>query len=144
MNWLRKIIESCKDDRGFTLLELMVVAVIIGILAAVAIPNYMNNAEKAKVKAAQAELKTIATGLELYYVEEGEYPAAGENNLVSEIDDDLEDYIGKNVPTMDPWGNGYNYEKSDDEYSLYALHDVDGDGDDDKIFFDEVEYTAGP
>jgi type II secretion system protein G len=60
--------------KGFTLIELLIVVAIIAILAAIAIPNYLAAQTRSKVTKAQAELKTLATGLESYYVDNNDYP----------------------------------------------------------------------
>ncbi len=61
------------DERGFTLIELLVVVVIVGVLAAIAIPTYIGQQNKAKDTAAQAQLRTAATAQQLYYAENDEY-----------------------------------------------------------------------
>lgn len=63
---------------GFSLFELMVVIVIIGVLTAIAIPIYANNVKKAKQSEADTALGTIRTQLRIYYAEFGEYPAGTE------------------------------------------------------------------
>jgi len=62
-----------KNNKGFTLIELMIVVAIIGILAAVAIPNFVNYQCKAKQSEAKQALKTYATGLEAYMAEYDTY-----------------------------------------------------------------------
>ncbi|NQT62444.1 MAG: prepilin-type N-terminal cleavage/methylation domain-containing protein [Candidatus Marinimicrobia bacterium] len=62
------------NDRGFSLLELMVVIVIIGVLAAIAIPIYGNSVEKAKQAEADVALGSIRSQLRIYYAEFGSYP----------------------------------------------------------------------
>jgi type IV pilus assembly protein PilA len=61
------------DEEGFTLIELLAVVVIIGILAAIAIPNYIGQQDKAKDAAAMAQLRMAATSQQLYYVDRHAY-----------------------------------------------------------------------
>ncbi len=63
-----------KKRKGFMLLELIIVIAIVGILAAVAIPNLVGMTDEAKVAKIQADLSTIGTAVEIYYVKEGSYP----------------------------------------------------------------------
>lgn len=63
-----------RDERGFTLIELMIVVAIIGILAAVAIPNFMNARDRAKIAAAASVLGSLRTALEMYMTDENQYP----------------------------------------------------------------------
>ena len=67
------------NQHGFTLVELMIVIVIVGILAAVAIPIYQGNIKKAKMSECDAALGTIRTALRVYYAEHGNYPETGED-----------------------------------------------------------------
>ncbi|MFH1737541.1 MAG: prepilin-type N-terminal cleavage/methylation domain-containing protein [bacterium] len=60
--------------RAFTLIELLIVVAIIGILAAIAVPNFMNAQERAKVSRAQADIRSIVTALEMYRVDNNNYP----------------------------------------------------------------------
>jgi len=62
-------------DTAFTLIELLIVAAIIGILTAIAVSNFMNAQIRAKVARVEAELKTCATVIELYRLDRGYYPA---------------------------------------------------------------------
>ena len=63
-----------KKNHGFTLVELMIVIVIIGVLAAIAVPIYTSNVQKAKMSEADAALGTIRTQLRIYKAENGDYP----------------------------------------------------------------------
>ncbi len=60
--------------RGFTLIELLIVVAIIAILAAIAIPNFLQAQTRAKVSRAQSDMRSLGTGLESYYVDWNDYP----------------------------------------------------------------------
>ena len=63
-----------KSQKGFTLIELLIVVAIIGILAAIAIPQFASYRQKAYNSAAQSDLKNIKTGMEAYMADNQEYP----------------------------------------------------------------------
>lgn len=65
-----------EKDKGFTLIELLVVIIIIGILAAIAIPVFLNQRKKAVDAGIKSDLRSIANELESYYVDNQAYPAA--------------------------------------------------------------------
>ena len=65
-----------EDERGFTLIELMIVVAIIAILAGILIPNFVNARSQAQTAACESNLRSIATALELYYADNQVYPTA--------------------------------------------------------------------
>ena len=84
-----------RDGKGFTLIELLIVVAIIGVLAAIAIPNLLSAQKRAKVSRALADAKTIVSQTQLYYNDNNAYPAALVTDLMG----------GKYMPTVyDPFG----------------------------------------
>ena len=82
-------------QRGFTIVEIMIVFAVMGSLAAIALPMYQGYVEKTRVAQAVADISGISTHLEQYWVDNRQYPA------------NLSDML--NPVPLDPWGNPYQY-----------------------------------
>lgn len=105
-----------KHIRGFTLIEIMVVIVIIGVLAALIVPNVIGRQDQALVVAAKQDIASIKSALKLYYLDNQRYPSTEQSlkALVSKPDSGpipanwkAGGYLEKLPP--DPWGRPYQY-----------------------------------
>jgi len=109
-----KIQPSHKKNRGFTLVEIMVVVVIIGIIAASIIPSIMGTPGEAKISTAKADVAAIDSAVERFYIHMDRYPTT-EEGLKVLVDpptgDDAKQWRGPYVKQLrnDPWGNPYQY-----------------------------------
>jgi general secretion pathway protein G len=105
-----------RKQRGFTLIEIMVVVVILGILAALVVPQVMNRPDQAKVTVAKGDIKAIGAALDMYKLDNYAYPSTqqGLDALVEKPGGNPQpknwnrDGYLKRVP-KDPWGNEYQY-----------------------------------
>ncbi len=88
--------------QGFTLIELMVVVVILGVLAAMVVPRVMDRPDQARVVKVQQDIRAIQSALDLYKLDNYKYPTTDQELSVL-----IPKYI-KSVP-KDPWGNKYRY-----------------------------------
>lgn len=101
--WAPAFAGARSGERGFTLVELMVVIVIIGLLATIVVINVMPATDKAAATKARADIATLEQGVELYRLNRLQYPSGGEG-LQAVV---REGYV-KRLP-KDPWGNDYRY-----------------------------------
>lgn len=123
---------SCLHHRrGFTLLELLVVMVIIGLLAGYVGPKFFGQIGKSEVKAAKAQIDALQKSLDQYRLDVGHYPSTeqGLAVLVAKPADEPKwagPYLAKALP-KDPWGHDYQY-RSPGEHGEYDLLSFGKDG----------------
>ena len=120
------------NNQGFTLIELMVVIVILGILAGMIVPRIMDRPEQAKVTKTKMMIESIGTALDLYKLDMGTYPTTeqGIQALVEAPESDGESsswrkggYLDKGRVPKDPWNNDFIYLSpgANGDYDLSSL-----------------------
>jgi len=125
-------IETKKLNRGFTLVEMLLVVTIIGILAALVIPKIAGTGERARITAAQADIKGgIKTALDRYEVENGQYPKSLQDLITRP--NDSKNWAGPYLDAIpvDPWQHPYSYSyPGRNNASGYDLYSMGPDGQD--------------
>lgn len=125
-----------QQQRGFTLIEIMVVVVIIGILIGLVAPQILGRVDEARVTAAHSDISTLEQALEMYRLDNGRYPTTdqGLEALIERPSSPPEPrhwsrdgYLKTRRLPVDPWGNPYLYLSSDDGYR-FELYSLGADG----------------
>lgn len=117
--------------RGFTLLELLIVIVIIGLLVSIVGPRFFGQVGQSKAKTAKAQIESLEKALDLYRLDNGRYPAtdlglAALNTRPQNEPKWNGPYLKKDVP-LDPWGRPYIY-KQPGEHGEFDLISLGSDG----------------
>lgn len=125
------------NNKGFTLIEVMVVLVILGMLATFLAPKILNRTDDARLTQAKNDIITMESALDLYKLDNGFYPTTeqGLKALVAKPESDPQPrnwktggYIkATDVPT-DPWGNPFIYRSPGDDSRDYEIISLGGDG----------------
>ena len=107
------------NKKGFTLIELLIVVAIIGIIAAIAIPNLLNAIQRGKQKRTMADMRAIATAAEAYAVDNNQYPPGGSS--VTTITSFLEPKFIRKVPTRDGWSFEFQWISAASNAQAYTI-----------------------
>lgn len=121
------------QESGFTLIEVLLVVVIIGILAAVVLPRIGGRTKQAQVAAANASIENISLALDMYEVDNGNYPSSLQALITKGSELNWKGpYIKKGEMPLDPWGKEFVYSVKENGYEIksYGPNGADGGGDD--------------
>jgi general secretion pathway protein G len=130
-----------KNQKGFTLVEMLLVLVILATLAAIVIPKFAGRSQQAKVTAAKSQISSFEMALDSFEVDNGYYPKGsdGLNALLEQPSGATSwkgPYLKKGIP-IDPWGNPYTYDcpgkHHTDGYDLVSMGPNSRAGDEDDI-----------
>jgi len=128
--WLRR--RARHGERGFTLVEILVVITIIGLIMALVGPRVINYLGEAKVKAAKIQIESFSSALDLYYLDAGRYPSSSEGlaALAQRPGGSATwngPYVKGGFVPNDPWGKPYVY-RSPGEHGAYDILSYGSDG----------------
>ncbi len=117
---------SVRKQAGFTLTELLVVLLILSLIAAAVTPQIMGRLDSSKVRAANLQLETLSSALDMYKIDNGSYPRTehGLDALLSSPDDSPYwdgPYVRSRSTLVDPWRRSFKYEQVGRSFLLVSL-----------------------
>ncbi len=115
--------------RGFTLIEIMIVIIILGLLAALVVPNVIGQGEQAKRKIVCVQMKSLKDALDSFKIQEGRYPSTEEGLQALVKNPDPQKYknypeggfLGSKKLPKDPWGGDYIYINNNGNIDIVSL-----------------------
>jgi general secretion pathway protein G len=119
-------------DAGYSLLELLVVLAILGLLVAIAAPRVIGYLESSKVRTAQIQMAEVATALDIYRLDTGDYPSESQGlhallTQPGQIEGWHGPYLTRAGGIVDPWGHPYIYKRPEGA-ATYQLSSLGADG----------------
>lgn len=125
---MKKLTLQQAKQRGFTMIELLIVIAILGLLASLVAPEMIGRADSSKVKTAQTQMEMFQTALDTYRLDTGRYP----EQLNDLLEDDARNWQGPYLPTStlptDPWNNDYVYRTPGEGNQPFYLASLGADG----------------
>src|SRR5262245_3380511 len=109
---------SRHESRGFSLIELLITLVVIGVIAAIAIPNLLAAIDKGKQKRTMADLRSIGTAVEAYAVDNGRYPVASNASTLALAVSSTSSSFVKVMPQLDGWDHLYVVNSETTAYTI--------------------------
>ncbi len=114
-----------RKSKGFTLIELLIVVAIIGIIAAIAIPNLLNAIDRGKQKRTMADIRSIGTAIESYSVDNSSYPQSASMTALQTV---LEPTYIKKLPLQDGWNHDLVFQAGATPGTGYTVKSLGKDG----------------
>lgn len=106
---------------GFTLIEVLLVVVIIGILVAVVMPKLSGRGKEARISAAKSSIANISLAIDIYEVDNGSYPPSMQSLTTKGSEKNWRGpYLKKGVP-LDPWGQPFIYSVTENDYEIKSV-----------------------
>lgn len=130
-----------KRKTRLSTLEMLILVAVVVILAAVSVVSFLSMQDRAREAQTELAMENIVTAIELYRIDQEEYPPSGEGpQLIARLSDYLE-----GLPAQDAWGNPYVYVNTGDGYTLSSpgKDGVIGSGEDDIVFTDGKMTSFG-
>ncbi|OON41348.1 type II secretion system protein GspG [Izhakiella australiensis] len=133
---MKKMLSHCRQQDGFTLLELLVVLMIIALLAGFVGPKVFSNVDQAKEKTALRQMRSFADALSQYRLDTGAWPTEGQGlKALTEKPANVKNwngpYLSQQIPN-DPWGNPYQWHNPTQEKNSINEVDISSGGKDGK------------
>ena len=122
-----KELKNNKMRKAFSLMELMVVIIIMGLLASIVLPNLIGKSDDAKQKLICVQMKSIAQAVKMYKIDNSNYPSTEEGLPVK--------YFENNKLPKDSWGNGYIYTLDENNFDIISRGGDKKEGTDDDIYY---------
>ncbi|HIJ59511.1 MAG TPA: type II secretion system major pseudopilin GspG [Nitrospirae bacterium] len=112
-----------KNSRGFTLIEVLLVVVIIGLLASLITPNLLGRFERSKEEIAKAQVELLSSGVQSYMLDVGKCPSSLKDLISSNEPKWRGPYLSKKEIPQDPWNRNYQFKCPGDHinFDLYSL-----------------------
>ena len=128
----RNLAQTLRGERGFTLVELLVVITIIALIMGIVGPRVLNYLTESKAKAAKIQIESFASALDLFFLDTGRYPNGSEGLTAlvqrpGSINAWNGPYLKGGVVPFDPWGNPYVY-RAPGQHGTYDIISYGADG----------------
>ena len=120
------------SQAGFTLIEILIVVLVVGIISSIALTNLAHALDRSRQRATMGDMRTISKAIEVYSIDHGHLPTAGNMNALRTV---LMPYQSSVVPITDHWSHSYSY--AVDAQQNYTIESFGKDG------LDGTDITAG-